>query len=304
VSAAMPSAAFARPSTLKLTLLFAMMVTVWSFSFVVVKVVTREVPPLFTALLRAAGTAMVLGPVALWQARKNPQSRFLRADLPKLVVTALVGITINQICFVVGVSSTSVAHSSIVLALAPMLVLLAAVVAGQERAGLQQFGGMAVALAGVGWLQISRTEGGTASALGDLFAFLSASAFGVYSVLNKQLSARYGGALINAASFGIGAGGMSPFGLWAARGVDIAHLTARAWWGLAYLVLFTGVLGYSLFYYLLTHAPATKVALYNYIQPLEATLFAWLLLAEPVTIAVVAGGLLVFAGVWLTMRAK
>ena len=32
-----------------------------------------------------------------------------------------------------------------------------------------------------------------------------------------------------------------------------------------------------------------KVALYNYIQPLEATLFAWILLDEPVTLAVAAG---------------
>ena len=85
--------------------------------------------------------------------------------------------------------------------------------------------------------------------------------------------------------------------------MDLTHLSARAWWGLAYLVLFTGVLAYSLFYYLLTHAPATKVALYNYIQPLEATLFAWLLLGEPVTLEVAGGGLLVFAGVWLSARA-
>src|SRR5713101_3120766 len=111
-------------------MVFALMVTVWSFSFVVVKVVTQEVPPLFAALLRAAGTALVLGPLALWKARNNPHARFHRADLPRLIAVALSGITFNQLCFVAGVSMTSVAHSSIMLSLAPMLVLLAAVVAG------------------------------------------------------------------------------------------------------------------------------------------------------------------------------
>jgi drug/metabolite transporter (DMT)-like permease len=288
-----------------LVLLFALMVTVWSLSFVVVKVVTREVPALFAALLRAAGTALVLGPVALWHARKDPRARFQRADLFRLIAVALTGIAFNQVCFILGVSLTSVAHSSIVLSLAPMLVLLAAAIAGQERASVPQFAGMAVAMIGVGWLQLGvASGGGAASPVGDLFAFLSAASFAVYSVLNKQLTARYGGVLINAASFSIGAVCMAPFGLWAARGIDLTQLSARAWWGLAYLVLFTGVLGYSLFYYLLTHAPATKVALYNYIQPLEATLFAWMLLGEPVTLAVATGGLLVFAGVWLTVRSK
>ena len=295
-------AATARPSNLRLALVFAVMVTVWSLSFVVVKVVTQEVPPLVAALVRAAGTALVLGPIALWDARKNPHARFQRADLPRLIAVALTGITFNQVCFVVGVSMTSVVHSSIVLSLAPMLVLLVAVLAGQERASVPQFAGMAVAMTGVGWLQVSRSEGAVASPLGDLLAFLSAALFAVYSVLNKQLTARYGGTLINAASFAIGAVCMAPFGLWAAPSVDLIHLSARAWWGLAYLVLFTGVLAYSLFYYLLTHAPATKVALYTYIQPLEATLFAWILLAEPVTLAVAAAGLLVFAGVWLSAK--
>ena len=296
--------AYARPSTLKLVLAFAVMVTVWSLSFVVVKIVTQEVPPLFAALLRAAGTAIALAPFAVWAQRKNAHARFQRADLPRLIATAVTGVTINQVCFIVGVSSTSVAHSSIVLALSPMLVLLAAAIAGQERAGIGQFVGMAVALAGVAWLQVSRSQAGSASTAGDVVAFLSASAFGVYSVLNKQLTAHYGGAFINAACFAIGALAMAPLGLWAGRVADVTHWSARVWMGLAYMVVFQGVVGYQAFFYLLTHVPATRVSMYSYIQPLEATLFAWMLLAEPVTLSVGVGGLLVFAGVWLTVRAR
>ena len=296
--------AAARPSNLKLVLVFAVMVTVWSLSFVVVKIVTQEVPALFAALLRATGTAIALAPFAIWDQRKNAHARFQRADLARLIATALTGVTINQACFTVGVSSTSVAHSSIVLSLAPMLVLLVAAMAGQERAGIGQFTGMAVALAGVGWLQVSRSQGGAASILGDVVSFLSAAAFGVYSVLNKQLTVRYGGTFINAACFGIGALAMAPLGLWAGRAVEVTHWSARVWMGLAYMVVFQGVVGYQAFFYLLTHVPATRVSMYSYIQPLEATLFAWMFLAEPVSLSVGVGGLLVFAGVWLTMRAK
>jgi drug/metabolite transporter (DMT)-like permease len=62
--------------------------------------------------------------------------------------------------------------------------------------------------------------------------------------------------------------------------------------------------GYSCFTYLLAHAPATRVSLYNYIQPFAATLFAWMLLGEHVAASVALGGLLVFAGVWLSASAR
>src|SRR5258708_6270385 len=106
---------------------------------------------MFAALLRAAGTAVALVPLAIWEARRNPRPRFQRADAPRLLAAALTGITVNQICYIVGISNTSVAHSSLVFSLRPMLVLLVAVIAGQERADVRHFAGMALAMAGVGW---------------------------------------------------------------------------------------------------------------------------------------------------------
>jgi drug/metabolite transporter (DMT)-like permease len=73
---------------------------------------------------------------------------------------------------------------------------------------------------------------------------------------------------------------------------------------LIYLIVVHSVICYLIFYYLLMHAPASRVSLFSYIQPVLASLFAWLLLSEPVTAAVAAGGALVTAGVWLAERAR
>jgi drug/metabolite transporter (DMT)-like permease len=296
------AAAGRHPSKLRLLAAFTLMVTVWSGAFIAVKVASVEAPPLLIALLRASATAAALAPFAAWEMRGRLRSSMLRGDAWRFVLSALTGVTVNQVCFIVGVSNTSVAHSSIVLSLGPMLVLLAAVIARQERATARQFTGMAVAMSGVVWLQLGGSGGGAASSFGDFIAFLSAAAFAVYSIVNKRLAERYGGGFINATGFAVGALGMLPLGLWAASGVAIAQFSARVWLAIAYMVVFQGVVGYSCFYYLLSHVRATQVSLFSYIQPVEATLMAWLLLGEPVTLTAVVAGAIVLAGVWLTMK--
>ena len=292
----------ARPSNFKLTLVFALMVTIWSLAFVVAKVVTREIPPLLAGLLRAAGTAAAFTPLAVWEARRKPGLHFDLADLPRLIAAGLTGITLNQLGFVVGVSLTSVSHSSIVFTLQSVLVLLAAVVAHLERASARQFAGMALALAGVIGLQFGRFDSGSASLAGDLIVLGGAAAFAVYAVLNKQLVERYGSMFLNAASFAIGAVGMLPLGLWAARTTDVSRYSPAAWWGLAFMILLQGVVAYSCFYYLLHYVSASRVSLYAYLQPVLATFFAWMLLAEAVPVSVLIAGAVVFLGVWLSMR--
>ena len=44
-----------KPSAAKLVALFAFMVTLWSLSFVVIKQVSREVPPVVLTAMRIAG---------------------------------------------------------------------------------------------------------------------------------------------------------------------------------------------------------------------------------------------------------
>ena len=290
------------PSAIRLLLMFSFMVTVWSLSFVVIKYVSREIPPVMLTAMRGAGSALVMIPVGIWDARRHPHSRWNWADFPKLFLVASCGITFNHLLFVMGVSRTSVAHSSIVMALMPAVVLVLAIVAGQERATLTRFLGMAIALAGVTLLQLRRGAEGIASPVGDLLVFAGASAFACYTVLGKSLTSRYGAIYVTTLSFVIGASSQVPIWWFFGERVDPARISALAWISLAYLVVIHTVICYLIFYQLLTHVSASRVSLFGYIQPVLASLFAWVLLAEPVTAGIVAGGVLVGAGVWLAER--
>ena len=83
------------------------------------------------------------------------------------------------------------------------------------------------------------------------------------------------------------------------------HLTLKGVGAIAYLVVFGSILGYSAYSYALSHASATIVGTYAYVNPVIAVLLGWLLLSEPITArTIVAMTLIVVAVVWIQLSHK
>jgi drug/metabolite transporter (DMT)-like permease len=85
---------------------------------------------------------------------------------------------------------------------------------------------------------------------------------------------------------------------------SFAEVPAKGWWAFAYLTLIGSVVAYSSFVWLLGHAPVSLTTTYAYVNPVVAVFLGWLILAEPVTAAVVGGGVLAVSGVALVVRAE
>ena len=77
---------------------------------------------------------------------------------------------------------------------------------------------------------------------------------------------------------------------------------ASGWWVLLALAVISQILGQGLIAYAFAHLPASLSAVSLLIQPVMATLFAWVLFHEPVGIAQFVGGGVVLAGIWLAKR--
>jgi drug/metabolite transporter (DMT)-like permease len=78
-----------------------------------------------------------------------------------------------------------------------------------------------------------------------------------------------------------------------------SHVTHAAF---AFLVLFSSVIAYLLWGYALERASAARVAVFSNLQPVATAVCGWALLNEPIGWEVIAGGLLVMAGVRLAQR--
>ena len=71
----------------------------------------------------------------------------------------------------------------------------------------------------------------------------------------------------------------------------MAAASARAWGGVGYLVVFGSLVGFTAFAYCLNELPATTVGTYAYVNPMVAVALGALVLGEPLTPGLLAGGL-------------
>ncbi|UPW02424.1 EamA family transporter [Rhodococcus pyridinivorans] len=78
----------------------------------------------------------------------------------------------------------------------------------------------------------------------------------------------------------------------------------RAWGAFGYLVIFGSVVGFTAYAWLLHHAPLSLVATHTYVNPVVAVALGSVVLSEPVTPALVVGGVVVLMSVVLVVSSQ
>lgn len=283
------------------------MTFLWSINYVVAKVAIRYFPPMLVSAVRTWVAALLLLAIYLPVARKIPRSReeWTRREWLTLAGLGIVGVALNQICFITGVATTSVAHAALIVSMTPVLVLLLAWLRGQESLRRNKVLGMAVAISGVVVLNLApgRSSQG-ASIGGDLLVFGSALSFALFTVAGKEVAAHHGSLTLNTFGFLTGAVALTPIIVYYGRSTDWGAVPLAGWTTIAFMAAFPSVVCYLIFSYALKHIAASRVASFSYSQPFIATLAGWAVLREPITLGVAAGGTLVLAGVYLTGRRR
>jgi drug/metabolite transporter (DMT)-like permease len=282
--------------------LILLMVVFWSGNYIAGKIALREFSPLLLAGLRIGFAGLMILPVLLF---RRGEQRPSASGVVRLLILGILGVTLNQLFFIVGLSRTSVAHSALIIGLTPMLVLLLACVRGLERMTARKAGGMAIALAGVAVLKFfepSAGAGATATWLGDFFIFLAALCFALFTVFGKEVTSQYSNLTVNAFAYVGGGLALLPVTLWEAGRQSLAHISMGAWLAAIYMALFSSVIAYLIYYHALTHMAASRVSAFSYLQPVFASAMGVAILDERLGAPVIAGGLVILSGVYLTER--
>ncbi len=291
-----------KPHPLLFWSLVTAMTLVWALNPLVGKIALRHFPPLLLIAVRTSLAALAILPIWLARDERKP---IPGRDWPRLLFLTVGLLLGNQVLFVVALSRTSVAHSAFLYCLVPAVVLLMAAVAGQERLTLGKLGGMALATAGV--VLLANERGGGAAAptlLGDALTLVAVVVFAAFSVLGKHERARYGPLTLTAIAY-VGGGLLFQPVVWLGyRGFDWGAVPAAGWWALLYMALLPAVVGYLIYFWALGHAPASKIASVQYIQPPLAAGLSALLLGEALTPMLGWAGGLILLGLISAERAR
>lgn len=271
----------------------------WGLNYSFAKMAVEQIHPFAVALVRV----VIATPLLFLVLARSGKVRIGLADLRRTLPLGLSGVLANQIFFITGIHRTTPAHSSLVVALLPITVLLLAHWRLGERLTPMKLGGMSVALAGI--VLISLRDGWTFSRetlVGDSLTFCGVCAFAYYTVSGKGVIPDLGVLRTTALSFLTGGLAMLPLALPSALRQNWSGVTPQGWLGLAYVVLVGTFVCYLLYYAALSRVESGKVAAFMYLQPVVAGIASYFLLGETLHGHFLLGGLAVLVGVFLAER--
>ncbi len=222
-------------------------------------------------------------------------------DLWTFLYLGFLGVTVNQVCFTIGLRFTSVTHSAIIVGMGPIYALVLAVLLRLESATLRKVLGMTISVFGVILLATARDSAQHApTLLGDFLTFIGSLGFALYAVLGKRVASRYDPLTMTTYNFFFGALFVLPIAIHRSIvfGPQWLALPWTGWAAVIYMALFSSSLAYLFYFWLLRYLEVTQLAAYNYLLPVSASLLGILLLNERGSWPDLVGGALALAGVY------
>ena len=200
-----------------------------------------------------------------------------------------------------SIQFTSVANSTLLANLASIFVTLAAWALWRQRPSATFLAGLAAALVGVALLVRASLGFSPRALLGDALGVITAMFYAWYLLSVKGVRDRGIATLrLMAVTTTITAVILFPVAL--ASGEALLPASEAGWLKLLGLAWISHSAGQGLIAYALAHLPAAFSAVGLLFQPVMAAIFAWFLLAEPLSALQILGGAVVLVGIYLAHR--
>jgi drug/metabolite transporter (DMT)-like permease len=294
-------------TTAKALIALTLTMLIWAVVPIITRLLVTKIHPGDTLVIRYAISAVLF--VALLTLTRG--WRFDKADWPRFLLAALTGVFGYNVANIFGYQTTSASLGSIIIGGEPaMIAVLAALVLG-EPLRWPIIAGFLLAMAGTilllaaedlgAWLGFSVASAATvvppaADLKGPLLVLLSAFSWSLFVVIVKPLLVKYGTVKASAINSVIGA----PMIFLLVRSETLAlatSLTALQWAYITFLAVLGTVISIFLWNYGVRHVSAASAGAFIYTLPVATVALAVPLLGETLTPMMIAGGVLILAGV-------
>lgn len=272
-------------------------ISILFISFAAIFVKLSESPATIISMYRMGLSALFLLPIAFL--KRNELNRLSKKEW-LLLTSAGVFLALHFAFWFESLKLTTVASSTIILSLQPLVSLAFGYLFFRERVSLVEFMTIAIAIVGVsmiGWSDVS--DSNPAMILGDVLSFLSVVAIVVYLFVGRNIVKKISHWLYSFSVFFIAACTLALYN--AFKQIPMSGYGIREW-GIFLLLAILPTMAHVIFNYLLNVVPPTTISLSILGEPVGATLLAFLLLEEAVTAMQLVGGAFVLFGVFLYIK--
>jgi len=269
-------------------------------AFVAIKQADTELSPVNLALIRwlvASVPFLILLPII-----GRPKAKFERKDIPRLILMALANVAGYHLSLNYAETTLSAGLSALLIAFGPIFIVVLSYTLLDEKAGRNILLGLALAIVGTAVLSTGSISVSDFSSFGGIAeALVTAFCYALFAVLSKPLVHKYGSAPTTITVGLVGTAMMLPL-LSGSFFSQISALDFYGWFSVLYLSLLSTVFGYLMFYTLISRGAVTRLSIQLYLIPIISVVGGAILLGEPVTLGVMAGGGLMLAGVAFATR--
>ncbi|MDQ0158182.1 DMT family transporter [Alkalibacillus salilacus] len=283
-----------------------LVVMMFSGNLIVGKAVS-DLPPITVAFIRNVIAFLVIMPFGLRQFRQNYD--IFRRDWKPLLGFALTGITTFNVLIYLSLNYTTSTNAGIVEATTPVFALIVGYIFLKERLSARQLTGVGLSFIGAVWVLI---EGSVDRLLalqinpGDLTMLLAMIVWAFYSLFLKQHNHKYPiyGAMF--AMIGLGALLMIPVVTveWLFVKPSMDWFSGSSLLGLLYLGIFPSVIALYFWNAAVQNLGPSLSSVFLNLLPVFTTIGAMIFLGENVSLAQVAGGVVVVAGVLIATNVR
>ncbi|MEP7326678.1 MAG: DMT family transporter [Gemmatimonadota bacterium] len=274
-----------------------LLMTVWGSTFLITKTTVQEIPPFTLGVIRFLLAAMVLTPVAIARGALKQLPRPFPFGL--LTLLALTGFAGFSAAFNNALRFGSVVQGSLIFALVPAAIGLAAVLILKERLSTRRIAGIALSVGGVAMVVgVGRASAAAPNPmLGALCMVGAVVAWALYTVTAKRAAHLDPLVMIAGASL-LGSIFLLPLSaLELTR--QMPHVTLGGIAGAFFLGVFASGIAYVVYSRILRELDASLVGTLLNIDPIVGVISAVVFLGEALHGWQVVGGLAAFGGMWL-----
>lgn len=293
-----------------LALLAATLVSVfYGMTFTIAKdVMPHYVDAYGFIVLRVGGATLLFWLIwlVLKIAGKVPSEKICRTDFPRIIAAAFFGIAVNMLCFFKGLSLTSPISAAVIMVSTPMIVLVLSAIILKERMRKRMITGLVLGLIGTTFLILYGKSVGNASnaGLGNLLVLINAFSYGFYLIIVKKLMHTYNAFTFVKWLYLAGFFMVLPFGWSVFQTVDWAIVPNSIFWKIGFVIFFSTFINYLLNLLSMKELSPITVAVFIYLQPLFATIFAIGLGKDELNGVKIISAALIFSGVYLVTLKK
>jgi drug/metabolite transporter (DMT)-like permease len=262
----------------------------------------QTLSPFTLTFFRLGGGLLLFWTASLFMKKENVPAK----DILLLFFASLFALTFNQLPYFIGLSLTSPIDASIVVTMLPILTMILAALILKEPITLLKAVGVLVGASGALLLVFHSpvVHNGHSNFWGNVIVFGAVSSFALYLTLFKELITRYSSVTVMKWMFLFGTLSCLPFCYKPILQTDFAMLSSGTFWRIAYVVFFATFIGYLLIPVGQKELRPTTLSMYNYVQPVVASMVAVAIGIDLFGVEKAVAGVLVFAGVYIVTQSK